>query len=371
MVRIRQGRADEHEGLRALEIFAAARFAPYGFAAGVIADATPEAELEAARRAGRVFVADLDGRVVGFAVVEPRAVDGNAHLAELDVHPDHGRRGIGSMLVRHVADWARAEGHPALTLTTFRDVPFNRPFYEGLGFRVLPPEAHGPELSAIVRREDEIGLVAAERVAMRLLLRCEGRHAPATARNREPILGVLRRVLPPRAAVIEIAAGTGEHAAYFAAALPAVSWQPTDTDPESLAAIATVVAGVPNVMPPRFLDVGVLPWPVERADAVVCINMIHIAPWEACVELFHGAAPVLHGGAPVVLYGPYRIGGRHTAPSNAAFDADLRARNPAWGVRDLDAVVQVAAEAGFDFDERVEMPANNQTVVFRRRAVAR
>jgi GNAT superfamily N-acetyltransferase len=366
-VRIRPGRADEHQTLRDLEVVAATRFAPWGFSEGVIADTTPVEELEAAQRAGRVFVAELDGRIVGFAFVEPAAVDGNAHLAELDVHPDHGRQGIGRMLVRHVADWTRGEGYPALTLTTFRDVPFNRPFYERLGFRVVDGSALGPELEEIVRREDATGLARAERVAMRLDLGGRRRRAPATVRNRDPICAVLRRVLPATGIVLEIASGTGEHAVHVAAALPSLAWQPTDNDPAALAAIATTIDGMPNVHPPRFLDVAVQPWPLEHAAAVVCINLIHIAPWAACEALCHGAARVLAPGGPLYLYGPYRVGGRHTAPSNEAFDAGLRARNAAWGVRDLEAVVETAARAGFDLAERVAMPANNQSVIFRRR----
>ncbi|HYG87490.1 MAG TPA: DUF938 domain-containing protein [Azospirillum sp.] len=188
--------------------------------------------------------------------------------------------------------------------------------------------------------------------------------APAAGRNRDPILAVLRRVLPERGTVLEVAGGTGQHAAHFAAALPDLVWQPTDPDPAHRASIAAWTEGLPNVRPPLALDATRRPWPVERADAVLCINMIHIAPWAACLGLLGGAAEVLAPGAPLVLYGPYRRGGAHTAPSNAAFDADLRARNPEWGVRDLEAVETAAA--GFVLEEVVEMPANNLTVVFRR-----
>lgn len=190
--------------------------------------------------------------------------------------------------------------------------------------------------------------------------------APATGRNREPILEVLRRVLPPAGLVLEVASGTGQHAAFFAESLPDLVWQPTDRDPTHRTSIAAWTEGLPNVRPPLDLDTTRRPWPVERAEAVVCINMIHIAPWEAGLGLLDGAAAVLPPGGPLVLYGPYRRGGAHTAPSNAAFDADLRARNPAWGVRDLEAVESAAVAAGFTLQEVVAMPANNLTVLFRR-----
>lgn len=194
----------------------------------------------------------------------------------------------------------------------------------------------------------------------------ERRHAPATARNREPILGVLRRVLPPAGLVLEIAAGTGEHAACFAAALPAVAWQPTDPDACARASIAAWCAGLSNVRAPLALDAASDGWPVARADAVVCINMVHIAPWSACEGLMRGAGRVLAPGGVMVLYGPFRVGGAHTAPSNAAFDAQLRAQDPAWGVRDIEAVAALAEAAGLALVERVPMPANNVMVVFRR-----
>jgi SAM-dependent methyltransferase len=192
--------------------------------------------------------------------------------------------------------------------------------------------------------------------------------APAAERNKEPLLEVLRRVLPARGLVLEVASGTGQHGAHFAAALPGLVWQPSDPDPDMHASIAgwTEASGASNVLPPLALDVRAMPWPMAAADAVVCINMIHIAPWAAAVHLVEGARRILRPGAPLVLYGPYRRAGRHTAPSNAAFDADLRRRNPDWGVRDLEAVAALAAESGFAFDEAVEMPANNLTVVFRR-----
>ncbi|MGQ9364820.1 DUF938 domain-containing protein [Azospirillum sp. ST 5-10] len=192
------------------------------------------------------------------------------------------------------------------------------------------------------------------------------RSAPAAERNRDPILDVLRRVLPATGLVLEVASGTGQHAVHFAAALPGLEWQPSDADARARASVAAwrADAGLANLREPLALDAAAGSWPVARADAVVCINMIHIAPWAAAQGLLRGAARLLPEGAPLVLYGPFRRDGRHTAPGNAAFDADLRARDPAWGVRDLGEVA--AAAAGFRLGEVVEMPANNLTVVFRR-----
>jgi len=194
------------------------------------------------------------------------------------------------------------------------------------------------------------------------------RFAPATQRNREPLLAVLRRVLPASGTVLEVASGSGEHAVYFAAALPSLTWQPSDPDPAALASIAawTAHASLANVLPPLVLDAAADPWPPVAADAVLCVNLVHIAPWEACVGLMRGAARALPAGGALVMYGPYRVGGAHTAPSNAAFDADLRARDARWGVRDLEAVVEEARALGFAHLETVAMPANNLTVVYRR-----
>jgi hypothetical protein len=193
------------------------------------------------------------------------------------------------------------------------------------------------------------------------------RHAPATLRNRDPLLAVLRRVLPASGVVVEVASGTGEHAAFFAAALPRVTWQPTDVDPGARVSIAAWCADVPNVLAPLPLDASAPDaWPIARADAMLCVNMIHIAPWRACEGLLTGAGRVLPVGAPLVLYGPYRVGGAHTSPSNAAFDAGLRAQDPSWGVRDLETVLATAATHGLRHEETVAMPANNLTVVLRR-----
>jgi SAM-dependent methyltransferase len=195
------------------------------------------------------------------------------------------------------------------------------------------------------------------------------RSAPAAARNREPILRVLREYLPRPALVLEIASGTGEHAVWFSSALSDVTWQPTDLDPEALRSIAAWrdAAGPPNLLPPLRLDAAADTWPVTRADAVVAINMVHIAPWTVTQGLMAGAARVLTSGGLVFLYGPFREGGVHTAVSNAAFDADLRARDPSWGIRDLDAITALARQHGIMGPERIAMPANNLSVVFRRR----
>ena len=195
------------------------------------------------------------------------------------------------------------------------------------------------------------------------------RHAPATARNGEAILAVLRDVLPPAGAVLEIAAGSGEHAVFFAAALPELAWQPTDPDRESLSSIADhrAEASLANLCAPLRLDVTEPAWGSDlAADAVVCVNMIHIAPWEACLGLLAGASALLAAGSPLYLYGPYRFDGAFTAPSNADFDASLRARDPRWGVRDLEEVTRAAEAAGFTRSAIVAMPASNHSVVFRR-----
>lgn len=194
--------------------------------------------------------------------------------------------------------------------------------------------------------------------------------APAVARNRDPILAVLRRVLPAHGTVLEIASGTGEHAACFAGHFPHLIWQPSDIDPRALASIAAhrAAAALPNLREPVALDVTAASWTVTEADAVVCINMIHIAPWAAAVGLLAGAKRLLAPGSTLYLYGPFKEDGRHTAPSNAAFDASLRAQDPAWGVRDTGDVCALARGNGFDFVERVAMPANNLSLVFRRRA---
>ena len=196
------------------------------------------------------------------------------------------------------------------------------------------------------------------------------RFAPAAARNRDPILAVLRGILPARGLVLEVASGTGEHAIHFAAAMPALTFQPSDPDADARASIDAWAADAPNIRPALALDAAAPDWPITAADAVVCINMIHISPWASTEGLMRGASALLPEGAPLVLYGPYKRGGAHTAPSNAAFDADLRTRNAAWGVRDLEAVAALATANGFGPPRVTEMPANNLTVVFRRQVLA-
>ena len=224
------------------------------------------------------------------------------------------------------------------------------------------------------------------------------RFSAAAQRNQDPILALLKRLLPARGTLLEIASGTGQHAVHFAAALPGWTWQPTDADPGALASIAAWSARAPrpggdpvaassdrcasepagqtpgplaNLRPPLCLDVTATRWPVEPLgpiDAMFCANLLHIAPWRACLGLLDGAAHHLSASGQLLVYGPFLIGGQPTAPSNLAFDADLRQRDPDWGLRQLDEVVAAAARAGLGLRERVPMPANNQMLVFVRDA---
>jgi len=192
---------------------------------------------------------------------------------------------------------------------------------------------------------------------------------PSAERNKGPILDVLARVLPRRGVVLEIASGTGQHVMHFAKALPDLTWQPSDPDAELRESIALRVREErpANVKGPIEIDVAKLPWPLEAADAVLAINLIHVAPWSATQALFQGAKALLSTGHVLFLYGPYRRFGHHTSESNAQFDLDLRAQDPEWGLRDMEAVSDVAAGAGFVLAETVEMPANNFSLVFKRR----
>lgn len=194
--------------------------------------------------------------------------------------------------------------------------------------------------------------------------------APAAARNREPILAVLREVLPAAGLVLEVASGTGEHVVHFARGLPGLAFQPTDPSPGGRASIAAWIAaeGLGNVRPPLALDAAAADWPLGPVDAVLCANMIHISPWAATEGLMRGAACRLPPGGPLVLYGPFLRDGVETSAGNLAFDADLRRQDARWGLRRLEEVAAVAAACGLDLDRVVEMPANNLSVVFRRRA---
>ncbi|CAN5400870.1 DUF938 domain-containing protein [soil metagenome] len=193
--------------------------------------------------------------------------------------------------------------------------------------------------------------------------------SPAALRNRDPILDVLRSVLPARGTVLEIASGSGEHITYFAAACRTLTWQPSDPSAEARASIAgwLAVERPANVLAPLALDASAPDWPVNQAEAILAINMVHISPWDATLGLLAGASRLLPAGRPLFLYGPYRRGEAPLAPSNAAFDADLKARNPDWGIRDLDTVAAAADTLGLSLDRVVEMPANNLSVVFVRR----
>jgi len=190
---------------------------------------------------------------------------------------------------------------------------------------------------------------------------------PAPERNKAPILEVLRRVLPERGTVLEVASGTGQHIVHFARELPDISWLPSDPEEDHRGSILarTAASGLGNIAPPLALDVRQRPWPV-RPDAIVCINMIHIAPWEAALALLSESGRLLSANGVLYLYGPYRRDGHDTAPSNAAFDADLRTRNSEWGMRNLEDVQRHAAEAELVLQEVVAMPANNLSVIFRR-----
>jgi SAM-dependent methyltransferase len=192
--------------------------------------------------------------------------------------------------------------------------------------------------------------------------------SPAAERNKEPILTVLESVLPASGRVLEIASGTGQHVCYFAQQLPGIRWQPSEPDAAGRDAIALRIreAGLANVAEPVALDVLEPHWPVdERFDAILCINMVHISPWPATHALLRGAARRLEAGGKLVLYGPYLEGGT-AAPSNLEFDASLKRRNAAWGLRDLEEVTRVAASLGLHRQPVIRMPANNLTLVFHR-----
>ena len=193
-------------------------------------------------------------------------------------------------------------------------------------------------------------------------------YAPATERNRDFTFDVLRDVLPTKGVILEIASGSGEHIVHFAKNLPALVFQPSDLEPVARQSVAAWVkaTGVKNVRAPIALDASSPVWPIASADGIICINMIHVSPWEATVGLIKGAAAILASKSPLYLYGPYIREGFETAPSNQAFDQSLRDRDPNWGLRDLEAVAATAQTLGFSGPVVTEMPANNLSVVFRR-----
>lgn len=191
---------------------------------------------------------------------------------------------------------------------------------------------------------------------------------PAAERNKQPILDVLQRVLPATGVVLEVASATGQHVEHFARAMPHLTWQPTDYDAEHVATLQERVrrAGLSNLLPPLRLDVTEATWPIEEVAAIYNANMIHISPWEVTLGLFTGAARLLRSGAVLVSYGPYSVDGQHISDSNRTFDESLKARNPSWGVRDVNEVSVVAASRGFTLEDRVQMPANNFTLIWRK-----
>jgi hypothetical protein len=193
------------------------------------------------------------------------------------------------------------------------------------------------------------------------------RSAPAVLRNREHIAEVLREWLPERGLVLEVASGTGEHTVYFAERFPKLEWQPSDTHPDALASIASWrdAGGLPNVRPPLGLDASAPQWPIERADAVLNINMVHISPWAAALGLLGAAARVLTTGGPLILYGPWLKDDIPTAPSNLAFDRDLRSRDPEWGLRRVEEFAAAAEKCGLRLEQTRLMPANNLMLLLR------
>jgi Protein of unknown function (DUF938) len=195
------------------------------------------------------------------------------------------------------------------------------------------------------------------------------RHSPAAERNGPPILAELQRLLPPAGVMLEIASGTGQHAAFFSAGLPGWQWQPSDYEAGALPSIAAWCEGLDRVRPPITLDVLAADWPgvPVQVDAIYCANMIHIAPWECTAGLMRGAARRLAPQGLLITYGPYLLDDELTAPSNLAFDADLRERNPAWGIRRLADVIAEAATVGLKLSERLDMPANNKLLVWVRK----
>ena len=206
-------------------------------------------------------------------------------------------------------------------------------------------------------RCEELGVLSSDRL-----------FSPSAERNKGPISEVLSQVLPERGLVLEVGSGTGQHVVQFARAMPKLFWQPSERDADCLRSIRgwVLVEALTNVRPPLHLDVNALPWPVDSAVALVCINTLHIAPWSAAEALFSGGKSLLSGGGLLCLYGPFKREGRHTSPSNEDFDRSLKSRNPEWGLREVEAVAAEAEARGLRFERLFEMPANNVTLLFRR-----
>ena len=207
-------------------------------------------------------------------------------------------------------------------------------------------------------RCEELGVLPSDRLV-----------SPSAERNKAAIGAVLSQVLPERGVILEVGSGTGQHVVAFARAMPNLIWQPSERDADCLKSIRAwlAVEKLSNVRSPVQLDVGALPWPINSAAALVCINMIHIAPWPATEALFQGSRSLLSGGGLLCLYGPFKRRGQHTSVSNEGFDALLRRQDPEWGVRDIDDVSRLADEAGLDLRQTHEMPSNNLTLVFAKR----
>jgi hypothetical protein len=197
----------------------------------------------------------------------------------------------------------------------------------------------------------------------------ERRSAPAALRNREPIAEVLAEWLPPSGLVLEIASGTGEHAVYFAERFPDLEWQPSDLHPDALASIEAWrgESRMPNLLAPITLDASSPDWPIETADAVLSINMVHISPWASALGLLDGASRLLAAGGPLILYGPWLKNDIETAPSNLDFDADLKRRDPQWGLRRVEDFASAATGRGLELEQTRQMPANNLMLLLRRR----
>ncbi len=200
-------------------------------------------------------------------------------------------------------------------------------------------------------------------------------YAPATQRNREPILEVLLRVLPPSGNILEVASGTGEHSIFFAPAFSSRQWIPSDPNAISRDSIEAwrKESLIDNIHSPLNINAQDSIWEIEKEfldiTTIININMIHISPWSACLGLMEGAKRLLPSGGILYLYGPYKQEGKHTALSNEAFDESLRDQNPEWGVRNLEDVIKVAEDNGLVFKEKVAMPANNLSVIFEKKII--